>query len=44
MHYVDIALRGSVVTILYGSLIVAFNISPEVSVLVQKTMQGLKGK
>jgi O-antigen/teichoic acid export membrane protein len=44
MHYLDIALRGSVVTILYGSLIVAFNVSDEVSVLWQKTIQGLKGK
>jgi hypothetical protein len=44
MHYVDIALRGSMVTILYGSLIVAFNISPEVNLLLQKTRQGFKGK
>jgi hypothetical protein len=42
IHYLDIALRGSVVSILYGTLIVVYNVSPEVNVLVQKTIQGLK--
>jgi hypothetical protein len=31
-----------VVSILYGTLIVVYNVSPEVNVLVQKTIQGLK--
>ena len=44
MHYLDIATLGTVITILYGVLIVTLNISPEVSVLVQKTLQGMKGK
>jgi hypothetical protein len=44
MHYLDIAMRGSLITILYGVLIVVLNISPEVSILVQKTLQGMKGK
>jgi O-antigen/teichoic acid export membrane protein len=44
IHYLDIALRGAVVSILYGTLIVVYNVSPEVNVLVQKTVQGLKRK
>ena len=44
MHYLDIAMRGTVITILYGVLIVTLNISPEVGFLVQKTLQGIKGK
>jgi O-antigen/teichoic acid export membrane protein len=42
MHYLDIVLKGTVVTIFYGVLIVAFNISPEVTTLVQKTWNGFK--
>jgi O-antigen/teichoic acid export membrane protein len=44
MHYLDIAMRGTVITIIYGVLITVFNISPEVSILVQKTLRGMKGK
>jgi O-antigen/teichoic acid export membrane protein len=44
MHYIDIALRGTVVCILYGVLIVSLRISPEVNILVQKTLSGLKRK
>jgi O-antigen/teichoic acid export membrane protein len=43
LHYLDIVLRGTVVTILYGILIVTYKISPEVTTLVQKTWQGFKG-
>ena len=43
MHYFDIALRGTVVTILYGVLIVSFKISPEVNMLFQKTLTSMKG-
>jgi O-antigen/teichoic acid export membrane protein len=44
MHYIDIVLRGTVVTTIYGVLIVSFNISPEVSILFQKTVKGIRGK
>jgi O-antigen/teichoic acid export membrane protein len=44
MHYLDIVLRGTVVAVLYGLLIVSFNISPELSILVQNAMKSLKGK
>jgi O-antigen/teichoic acid export membrane protein len=44
MHYADIVLRGSSVALLYGVLIVAFNISPEVTILAQKTLQRFKFK
>lgn len=42
MHYLDIALRGTVVCFLYGLLIVSLRISPEVNLLFQKTMAGFK--
>ena len=42
MHYLDIAMRGTTVTILYGVLIVAFNISPEVNMLTLKAWKALK--
>jgi O-antigen/teichoic acid export membrane protein len=44
MHYLDIAMRGSIITIIYGVLIVAFNVSPEVSILTQKALNQLKRK
>ena len=44
MHYLDIALRGTVVTIIYGVLIVSLNISPEVSMLTQQAINRVKRK
>jgi O-antigen/teichoic acid export membrane protein len=42
MHYLDILLRGTIICILYGVLIVRFEVSPEVSVLATKALKGLK--
>lgn len=42
MHYLDIALRGTVVCVLYSVLIVSLRISPEVNLLLQKTLAGFK--
>jgi O-antigen/teichoic acid export membrane protein len=42
MHYLDIALKGSVVCILYGVLILTFRVSDEVNVIVQKTLKGIR--
>jgi O-antigen/teichoic acid export membrane protein len=42
MHYLDIMLKGTAVCILYGVLILTFNVSDEVNILVQKTRKGLR--
>jgi O-antigen/teichoic acid export membrane protein len=42
MHYLDIALKGSVMCILYGVLILTFRVSDEVNVIVQKTLKGIR--
>lgn len=44
MHYMDILLKGTAVTILYGVLILTFNISPEIDGIVQKVINGFKRK
>jgi hypothetical protein len=36
LHYLDIGLRGCIIFIVYGVLIVAFNVSPEVNVIMGK--------
>ncbi len=36
MHYMDIGLRGSIIFILYSVLIVTFNVSAEVNVILEK--------
>jgi O-antigen/teichoic acid export membrane protein len=44
MHYADIVMRGLVVTILYSVLVITFNISPEVTILMQKVIGSMKRK
>jgi O-antigen/teichoic acid export membrane protein len=44
MHYLDIAIRGSIVCILYTSLILQFNISPELSSITRSMKKRITSK
>ncbi|MFM7233145.1 MAG: polysaccharide biosynthesis C-terminal domain-containing protein [Flavobacteriales bacterium] len=39
MHYLDIAIRGSIMCAIYGALILLFKVSPEISLIARSTAQ-----